>query len=91
MKILVGPIKVWFDKPGWKELEKLYADTEPGGFSKPKDCISRHRVAMVIPYRDRDEHLRIFLHNLHSLLRKQQLEFAIYVVEQVCNLLQYLI
>lgn len=33
--------------------------------------------------RDRDAHLRGFLHNFHSLLNKQQLDYAIFVVEQV--------
>ncbi|KAH7696506.1 UDP-Galactose:b-N-acetylglucosamine b1,4-galactosyltransferase 4, partial [Aphelenchoides avenae] len=34
---------------------------------------------------DREAHLRVFLHNLHSLLQKQQLDYAIFVVEQVAN------
>lgn len=79
---LVGPIKVWFDYPSWSELERLYASLEPGGHGKPAQCKARHRVAIIVPYRDRDKHLRGFLHNLHSLLSKQQLDYAIVVVEQ---------
>lgn len=30
-------------------------------------------------------HLRILLHNLHSVLQKQQLDYAIFIVEQVAN------
>lgn len=53
---------------------------------KPKTCKSNHKVAIVLPYRDRERHLRAFLHNLHSLLTKQQLDYAIYVVEQVTDI-----
>ena len=40
-------------------------------------------VALVIPFRDRDAHLHIFLHHLIPMLMRQQLEFTIYVVDQV--------
>ncbi|VDM52386.1 unnamed protein product [Angiostrongylus costaricensis] len=82
---LVGPIRVWMDSPSFSALQKLYPYLEPGGHGQPKNCRSRHKVAVVVPYRDRDSHLRILLHNLHSLLTKQQLDYAIIVVEQVAN------
>ncbi|KAJ1362755.1 hypothetical protein KIN20_022423 [Parelaphostrongylus tenuis] len=82
---LVGPIRVWMDSPTFSALQKLYPHLEAGGHGKPKDCRSRHRVAIVVPYRDRESHLRTLLHNLHSLLMKQQLDYTIIVVEQVAN------
>uniref|UniRef100_A0A915KBU6 Beta-1,4-N-acetylgalactosaminyltransferase n=1 Tax=Romanomermis culicivorax TaxID=13658 RepID=A0A915KBU6_ROMCU len=81
--VLVGPIKVWFDYPSWSELSKLYPFVKPGGHGRPENCTSRHKVAIILPYRDRDRHLRAFLHNLHSLLTKQQLDYSIFVVEQI--------
>uniref|UniRef100_A0A914WCV5 Beta-1,4-N-acetylgalactosaminyltransferase n=1 Tax=Plectus sambesii TaxID=2011161 RepID=A0A914WCV5_9BILA len=80
--VLVGPIRVWFDYPSYEEMAKLYPYLEPGGHSKPDYCRSRHRVAIIVPYRDRDQHLRGFLHNMHSLLTKQQLDYSIFIVEQ---------
>ncbi|KAK0415352.1 hypothetical protein QR680_011901 [Steinernema hermaphroditum] len=80
---LVGPIRVWMDGPQLSEIENLYPNLEDGGHGQPSTCRARHRVAVVIPYRDREEHLRIFLHNIHSLMAKQQLDYAIFVVEQV--------
>ncbi|TKR92903.1 hypothetical protein L596_007469 [Steinernema carpocapsae] len=80
---LVGPIRVWMDGPQIDEIEKLYPELEDGGHGQPVDCRARHRVAVVIPYRDREEHLRVFLHNIHSLLKKQQLDYAIFVIEQI--------
>jgi hypothetical protein len=54
-----------------------------GGYWKPSRCISRQRVAIIIPFRDREEHLCILLKNLLPILILQQLEFRIFVVEQV--------
>ncbi len=85
--IAVGPIRVWFEFPSLSELEQLYPYLEAGGHGKPKECRSRHRVAIVIPFRDREKHLRGFLHNMHSLLTKQQLDYAIFVVDQVAHAL----
>lgn len=79
---LVGPVKVWTDPPSLEELEKMHPELELGGRFRPKECKSRHRVAVVIPYRDREHHLRMFLHNLHPILQRQQLDYGIYVVEQ---------
>jgi hypothetical protein len=82
---LVGPIRVWLDTPSMDEMSKMYPTVEKGGHAKPQDCRSRHRVALVIPYRDRETHLRIFLHNIHALMQKQQLDYGIFVVEQIAN------
>ena len=36
-------------------------------------------------FRDRNVHLRILLHNLHSFLAKQELDYGIFVIEQIAN------
>lgn len=56
-----------------------------GGQWKPPDCNSRHRVAIVVPYRDRWQHLLNLLAHLHPLMQRQQLNYRIYVVEQAGN------
>ncbi|KAL3103578.1 hypothetical protein niasHS_000761 [Heterodera schachtii] len=80
---LIGPIPVWMDGPGFETLNKLYPRVRQGGHNWPDKCTARHRVAIIIPYsRNREVHLRIFLHNLHFLLSRQQMDYAIFVVEQ---------
>lgn len=79
---LVGPLATYSDSPSYEELEKLYPEVSSGGRYKPPDCISRHKVAIVLPYRNRDIHLRTFLKNIHPFLERQQLDYGIYVVEQ---------
>jgi hypothetical protein len=65
------------------DLEQQHPEIMPGGRWSPPNCQSRHRMALVIPYRDRIQHLRTFLHNIHPFLQKQQLDYGIFVVEQV--------
>ena len=68
--------------PSMEEMEKTYKFLGQGGHFKPKQCTARHRVAIIVPYRDREEHLRTFLFHMHSFLPRQQLDYAIFVVEQ---------
>lgn len=77
-----GPIHVWLDEPSYEEIMKLNWFLESGGHFKPNHCRARHRVAVIVPFRDREKHLRIFLRNLHAFLVKQQLDYAIFIVNQ---------
>ncbi len=53
-----------------------------GGHFKPKNCLPQDKVAIVVPYRDREEHLRSFLQHLHPVLMRQGIEYQIFLVEQ---------
>ncbi|KAJ9581817.1 hypothetical protein L9F63_003886 [Diploptera punctata] len=79
---LIGPIKVAKESPSLEELEKKFPLLEPGGRYRPRECQARDRVAIIVPYRDRAQHLSTLLLNLHPLLQRQQLDYGIYVVEQ---------
>ena len=54
-----------------------------GGTWHPKSCIPRSRVAIIVPFRDREEHLRVFLSILHPMLQRQMIHYTIFVIEQV--------
>jgi len=56
---------------------------ENGGRGKPSHCISRHRVGIIIPFRNRESQLRTFLLNIHPFLHIQELDYGIFVIEQV--------
>ncbi|KAL6742828.1 hypothetical protein Aduo_015935 [Ancylostoma duodenale] len=66
-------------------MEKEYSYLMPGGHYTPSNCIATDKIAVIIPFRDRDTHLRILLNNLHPFLTKQMLDYSIIVVEQVAN------
>lgn len=70
-------------------IDKLRLDTwlnyhhiEKGGTFKPIGCRPRQKVAIVIPYRDRSEHLETFTLYMHQFLPDQLVEYTIYVIEQ---------
>ncbi|XP_054164090.1 uncharacterized protein LOC128961827 isoform X2 [Oppia nitens] len=60
-------------------------DVVIGGFWEPTNCYARHRVAIIIPFRDRKHHLSILLYHLHPILKRQLLSYKIYVIEQFGN------
>ncbi|CAK8671011.1 unnamed protein product [Clavelina lepadiformis] len=74
----------WNWPPTLEEVALEYQiDLELGGiYNGPPDCTCRGASAVIVPYRDRAEHLRFFLHYTHELLRRQQLCYVIIVVEQ---------
>ncbi|XP_044935625.1 beta-1,4-galactosyltransferase 1 [Mustela putorius furo] len=65
-----------------KLVEKQNPEVKVGGRYTPKNCISPHKVAIVIPFRNRQEHLKYWLYYLHPILQRQQLDYGIYVINQ---------
>ncbi|XP_053324069.1 beta-1,4-galactosyltransferase 1-like [Spea bombifrons] len=53
-----------------------------GGHSKPKNCTALQKIAIIIPFRNRELHLTYWLFYMHPFLQKQQGDYGIYVVEQ---------
>ncbi|KAK6053527.1 N-acetyllactosaminide 3-alpha-galactosyltransferase [Cooperia oncophora] len=81
----VGRINVSFEEIPLEQLEEMYNYLEPGGHNIPDDCRAANRIAVIVPYRDRQSHLRILLNNMHRFLTKQKLDYSIIVVEQIEN------
>jgi hypothetical protein len=52
-----------------------------GGSFKPKNCFA-HKMALVIPFKNRHQNLNRFLLNMHPFLQRQLLSYTIFVVEQ---------
>ncbi len=65
------------------EIKKLNITT--GGHWSPKTCQARYRVAIIIPYRKREENLKLFLRHMHPFLSRQQLDYGLYIAEPVQN------
>ncbi|XP_037942960.1 beta-1,4-galactosyltransferase 1 [Teleopsis dalmanni] len=64
--------------------EKVLRNEEilPGGEYYPRDCKARFSVAIIVPYRQREEQLHIFLTYMHNYLRQQRIHYRIFLVEQ---------
>eukprot|EP00063_Salmo_salar_P003899 XP_013978734.1 PREDICTED: beta-1,4-galactosyltransferase 6-like isoform X1 [Salmo salar] len=80
-----GPIDVNMTEIPMEEIDlkfSKYLDVQFGGHWKPKDCKPRWKVAILIPFRNRHEHLPILFQHLTPILQRQRLQFAYYVIEQ---------
>ena len=56
-----------------------------GGIYAPSDCEPRQRLAIIIPFRNREPQLQILLRHLHPFLQRQKRSYRIFVVEQVLS------
>ncbi|KAK7916252.1 hypothetical protein WMY93_012013 [Mugilogobius chulae] len=68
--------------PSLEDVKKSNPSITSGGRFKPPDCIALQKVAIIIPFRNRDEHLKYWLYYLHPILQRQQLDYGIYVINQ---------
>lgn len=81
---LVGPLLVEFNSV--RTLDGVRKEIGPplqlGGRYKPKECIPHQKVAIIIPFRNRHEHLIHWLYYLHPILIRQQQDYGVYVINQ---------
>lgn len=81
----VGRLLIEFTSP--MPLERVQRENPGvllGGRYTPPDCTPAQTVAVIIPFRHREHHLRYWLHYLHPILRRQRLRYGVYVINQVC-------
>lgn len=63
-------------------LNSIYSFMKDGHY-RPQNCTAVQKVAIVVPYRYRQRQLQVFLNNVIPRIHQQQLEYVIYVIEQV--------
>ncbi|KFU92139.1 Beta-1,4-galactosyltransferase 1, partial [Chaetura pelagica] len=81
--LAVGALRVDFSQPvNLDEVARINPEVKAGGRSAPKDCIALQKVAVIIPFRNREEHLKYWLYYLHPILQRQQLDYGVYVINQ---------
>ncbi|KHN75608.1 Beta-1,4-N-acetylgalactosaminyltransferase bre-4 [Toxocara canis] len=64
------------------EVRNHYPYLEPGGRWRPTECVARYKVALIIPFRDRQTHLTRLIDFLVPILKRQLLDFRFIVTEQ---------
>uniref|UniRef100_A0A3Q2ZN11 Beta-1,4-galactosyltransferase n=1 Tax=Kryptolebias marmoratus TaxID=37003 RepID=A0A3Q2ZN11_KRYMA len=81
---LVGPLHVEFDTKRTLDRvrEQVGSFLQLGGRFKPPNCVSKQKVAIIIPFRNRYEHLSHWLYYLHPILMRQQVDYGVYVINQ---------
>ncbi|OCT73582.1 beta-1,4-galactosyltransferase 3 [Xenopus laevis] len=81
-----GPIRVVLpENLLLEEVERKNPYVTKGGRYKPPDCESTHKTAVIIPHRNREQHLKYLLYYLHPFLQRQQLNYGIYIIHQAGN------
>lgn len=75
--------------PTLKEIAEQNPKLEKGGYFEPSECKSRSKVAFIIPHRSRELHLRALLFHLHPILQRQQIQYKIFVAQQVKTMLKH--
>ncbi|XP_063537563.1 beta-1,4-N-acetylgalactosaminyltransferase bre-4-like [Cydia strobilella] len=78
----LGPISANTSDISLDVVKQKYPEVKLGGRYSPPDCLARHRVAIIVPYRDRLKNLATFLNHMHPFLIKQRLDYGIFIVEQ---------
>ncbi|XP_042320531.1 beta-1,4-galactosyltransferase 2 isoform X2 [Sceloporus undulatus] len=80
---LVGRLLIEFSSPmSMERVQRENPDVQEGGKYSPPDCVPRQKVAILIPFRHREHHLKYWLHYLHPILRRQKVSYGIYIINQ---------
>ncbi|KAF1402893.1 Beta-1,4-galactosyltransferase 2, partial [Spheniscus humboldti] len=80
---LVGRLLIEFSSPmSMERVQRENPDVRQGGKYTPPDCLPRQKVAILIPFRHREHHLKYWLHYLHPILRRQKVAYGIYIINQ---------
>ncbi|XP_069088875.1 beta-1,4-galactosyltransferase 2 isoform X1 [Pleurodeles waltl] len=81
---LVGRLLIEFTTPMTMErVQRENPDVRDGGKYTPSDCKTKQKVAIILPFRHRDHHLKYWLHYLHPILRRQKVDYGIYIINQL--------
>ena len=67
------------------ELNKNYTWVNEGGHFRPTVCQPHYKVAIIVPHRSRERHLRQFLKAIHPLMTRQQADYGVFVIHQHGN------
>ncbi|XP_010998206.3 sialic acid-binding Ig-like lectin 5 isoform X1 [Camelus dromedarius] len=81
-----GPLKVLIpENLTMEQVVEKNPLVELGGQYRPPDCWTEQHTAVVVPYCGQGQQLQQLLFHLHPFLQRQQLHYAVYVVNQVNN------
>ncbi|CAN7937158.1 unnamed protein product, partial [Ixodes hexagonus] len=81
----VRRLNISLEAPSYEEMEKKFTHVMKGGRFKPTNCRARHRVAILVPYRNRPGQLPVLLYNMHQMLPRQQIDYGIFTQEGKFN------
>lgn len=69
-------------KPNEDEAIRNAGPHVTNGCYEPPDCAANQNLAVIIPYKNREQHLITLMHHMHPILQRQKLRYCIFVTEQ---------
>ena len=55
---------------------------QKGGNLQPVGCRSKCSTAIIVPYKNRESQLKVFLKHMHPILQRQNINYRLFVIEQ---------
>ena len=83
LSLPVGRLPITYREVSIELAQEQNPEVQSGGSWQPSWCRAYQHLAVIIPYRDRQEHLHMQLYHLHPILQRQLLNYTVFVVEQV--------
>lgn len=80
---IVGPFSPSMETMEPHEIAAMFPELQDGGHHVPKVCKPVEKTAILIPYRARWQHLHTLLPVLIPMLIRQNVDFTIFVIEQL--------
>lgn len=71
-----------FSNYSWDEIADLSRNVYLGGQYTPSTCKPRHKVAIIIPLRGREAHLKTMLAHMHPIWQRQEIEYKVFAITQ---------
>merc|ERR1719154_938933 len=75
-------LNISIESPSIAAQAELANNLAAGGEFLQDSCQNPDHVAIVIPFRNRDEQLPIFLAHIHPFLMRQNIHYKIYIINQ---------
>ena len=63
-------------------MKNSFSDLSSGGEYTPSTCSNPDQVAIIVPYRNRTDNLKVFIQYMHPFLMRQNIHYKIYVINQ---------
>jgi beta-1,4-galactosyltransferase 1 len=80
--LVTSPQIIKLNPVSLEDVESRYPTMVPGHGWRPEGCVPRWTIAVIIPFRNRQHHLNIFLRNFLRVLMQQRVGFHVFVIEQ---------
>nr|XP_039268044.1 beta-1,4-galactosyltransferase 4-like [Styela clava] len=66
----------------WTEIAANNSKILEGGRFFPSYCKPKYRVAIIVPFRNRESQLKVLLSHMHPIWQRQEIDYTVYTLTQ---------